>query len=387
MLNLLIVHNFYGSENPSGENNVVLRETKLLKDQGHRVSTYFRYSDSLRSRRILGKILAGFLFLFNFKSALDILLICRRQKIDIIIVHNEYPIISIWFYFLLRQVSIIKVFHNFRFRCVRGVPFREGKICTLCFHNSSFNGIRYRCHKGSLISSIILTIVNSIARFLNIFRLSNVKCVFFSNFHVQLMRANNFPVKRSFIKQNFFDSCETLPVKKIKERKSLFYAGRIESEKGVDLLLDAWARCERNGLLNEYELHLAGSGNLKIDEKKYKRLKYFGLLSHEQVLAKIQESYAVIFPSIAIEGDPLIVKEAMSMGVPIICADVGAMNEYVKDEITGFLYDPHEINDLQRSLLVFDHSDLSILKQNCLDTAKSFSSETQYKNMLRIFNA
>ena len=64
-MKLLLVHNWYGSSAPSGENAVVEAEADLLISNGVEVVRYFRFSDGIRSMGWLGKIIGGLVTPFN----------------------------------------------------------------------------------------------------------------------------------------------------------------------------------------------------------------------------------------------------------------------------------------------------------------------------------
>jgi hypothetical protein len=46
----LLVHNFYGSAAPSGENQVFEAEKALLQSRGHEVAEFTRHSDEIRGQ-------------------------------------------------------------------------------------------------------------------------------------------------------------------------------------------------------------------------------------------------------------------------------------------------------------------------------------------------
>ena len=47
-MRILLVHNYYGSSAPSGENKVFEAEKAMLEKHGHEVSVYTRHSDEIR---------------------------------------------------------------------------------------------------------------------------------------------------------------------------------------------------------------------------------------------------------------------------------------------------------------------------------------------------
>ena len=59
-LRVLVVHNRYRSEQPSGEDRVVDQEVALLADAGHQVSRFERRSDDIAAMSLLGKAAVPF---------------------------------------------------------------------------------------------------------------------------------------------------------------------------------------------------------------------------------------------------------------------------------------------------------------------------------------
>jgi glycosyltransferase involved in cell wall biosynthesis len=114
--------------------------------------------------------------------------------------------------------------------------------------------------------------------------------------------------------------------------------GRLSSEKGGDVLLDALANpCwrERNWRLTFYgdgpgrELlgRLVGRFNL-LD-----RVSFAGHVAIEKIW---HENHILVMPS-RHEGMPLTVIEAMYCGRPVVATNVGGNSEVIEDGITGFL--------------------------------------------------
>lgn len=85
----------------------------------------------------------------------------------------------------------------------------------------------------------------------------------------------------------------------------------------------------------------------------------------------IAESYTnaalFIFPTRLAESLGLVALEAMSCGLPAICSNIGAISEYIKDGINGFLYEPGNIEELTNCIIKY--FDLPI------DERKYFSEE------------
>jgi len=139
-----------------------------------------------------------------------------------------------------------------------------------------------------------------------------------------------------------------------KSRDLLFW-GRMESQKGVDELLQAFknVRCE----IPESRLILIGEGNL---ETVYKRLAdELGLLDGVEFagwknVSEIQQKTGVcgvgIFPS-RIESFGLAIAEAAASTLPVISTRVGAIPEFIDEGVTGTLVDSGDSSALSQAIL------------------------------------
>jgi len=120
-------------------------------------------------------------------------------------------------------------------------------------------------------------------------------------------------------------------------------AGRLVEKKGVDTLLEALAlmRAGRPQL----RALVIGDGPLHYDLLEQRErlgltnnVEFAGALPHDRVLAAIASSRVFVLAArIAANGDrdsmPVVVKEAMASGVPVVAADVVAIPEMVDDTV------------------------------------------------------
>ena len=103
----------------------------------------------------------------------------------------------------------------------------------------------------------------------------------------------------------------------------LLFVGRLEREKGVPVLLDAWRRA---GLGPDAELLVAGDGPLTVAGDGVRPL---GHVAREDLPALYASADALVVPSVRtatfLEPWGLVVNEAMQQGTPVIATDaVGA---------------------------------------------------------------
>jgi glycosyltransferase involved in cell wall biosynthesis len=102
--------------------------------------------------------------------------------------------------------------------------------------------------------------------------------------------------------------------------KSIIYAGRLENEKGLELLLKAWT--DSNAGESGWTLKIAGSGSLRTKVEFYatqfREVQFLGYLSKPELTNEIAESSFSIFTSQMLESCPMQVIESLAVGTPVI---------------------------------------------------------------------
>lgn len=126
--------------------------------------------------------------------------------------------------------------------------------------------------------------------------------------------------------------------------KTLICVGRLSPEKGQTGLLRAFAnlRVSHEGL----RLRLVGDGPdretleaLAGDLGLGDAVTFVGRLSETEALAEIARSDLLVLPSF-MEGLPIVLMEAMALGVPVVASRVAGIPELVEDGSTGLLFPP-----------------------------------------------
>lgn len=91
---ILVVHNRYRSEQPSGEDNVVDQEVALLREAGHRVDRFERRSDDIAEMSLPRKALVPAGVAWNPAARAALTARLRRERPDVVHVHNTFPLLS-----------------------------------------------------------------------------------------------------------------------------------------------------------------------------------------------------------------------------------------------------------------------------------------------------
>jgi glycosyltransferase involved in cell wall biosynthesis len=139
-----------------------------------------------------------------------------------------------------------------------------------------------------------------------------------------------------------------------KAKMQFTVVGRIDKGKGVFDLLDAFRIFQKAN--QGWYLCYIGSGR---DEKELKkRIRLFnldtavtvaGYLPREQINRILVESTAAIIPSHA-DSMPLTFGEAMQIGVPVICSDVGDMPYFIDAYRVGYHYPAGNVRALAEKM-------------------------------------
>jgi glycosyltransferase involved in cell wall biosynthesis len=158
---------------------------------------------------------------------------------------------------------------------------------------------------------------------------------------------------RIFIKPNFVLNP---PTRSSAPSKSdiIVYAGRLSSEKGPHILLEAWARTQPG---NRGRLLFVGNGLEAASLQS--RVAALGLSSSVQFAGRkgpaealriISGARALVCPSLCSETFGNAIVEAYSVGTPVIVSRAGAFEEIVTDGHTGFTVPPGDVEALGRAL-------------------------------------
>lgn len=134
------------------------------------------------------------------------------------------------------------------------------------------------------------------------------------------------------------------------------FAGRLVSEKGVDVLLQAFARAKAQ--IPQARLIIAGCGS---EEDALQDLAaklgissdvaWLGHLSRSEMEKRFDSAWVQVVPSVWSEPFGNVTTEAMMRGTSVIASAVGAQPEIVVDGITGFLVPPLDVEALTVALL------------------------------------
>ena len=434
-MKILLVHNYYGSSAPSGENKVFDAERAMLEKHGHVVAVYTRHSDEIRKggmiRRICGKLKGAFCTVENPFAARAVARKCREFKPDVVHFHNTFPLISpLAVRAASKYAPVVMTLHNYRTACASGVPTRDGKVCSLCLDKKCvWDGIKHRCYRGSLLATLPLAI--NIALYRRLLPKWVSRFIVLSEFQRRKMVEYGWPEEKIVVKGNFVecfnaethrrrerrgdsDSAHSASQRLCVEKKKnqIVYVGRLSKEKGVETLINAFRilnssveyaeRIERpDAPSNLHDLHvLHGQQTMKlvivgdgVDRQELEKLadglnvEFVGQKSAAETRRIVAESKALVSPSACWETFGLAAAEAMTVGVPSIVSNVGALPDIVQDGRFGEVFEAGNAEAcaeaIKRLLSRTDYDEMCAAAKHEAET--KYSEEANYKRLIEIY--
>jgi len=171
------------------------------------------------------------------------------------------------------------------------------------------------------------------------------------------------------------------------------FAGRLVPEKGVDLLLHAFAIVARD--LPEARLLLAGDGpergTLTALAEKLKisrQVTFLGHLSKSDMERKFAPAWVQVVPSRWAEPFGLVAVEAMMRATAVIASRMGGLEEILQEGETGYLVPPNDPHRLAQRLkeLLCDRSKADAMGQSGRRVAEErFSLRRQCEQFVSLY--
>ena len=184
------------------------------------------------------------------------------------------------------------------------------------------------------------------------------------------------------------DLCKTYNLPE--ESKVIFSAGRIDHQKGFDLLIDVAQLCKKNDL--NWQIIIAGEGKLKRELISSSRDSGVDHLIHfigfsDKIPVLLKSCTVFVLPS-RFEGMPNALLEAMAIGKASVATRVNGAPELIEDKVSGFLVESENIQQLydRLKLLLSNEVLRRAMERNAqLRVKDHFTIEKMIDNLESIF--
>lgn len=334
-LRVVVVHNFYRSENASGENLSVLDEVDGLRERGWDVELIGSDSDAIGTGAIPLRELP-LRPVYSRRSVARVHDALRRFRPHVALVENLFPLHSPWVIRTLRSagVPVAAGVRSYRMNCVRSTMYRDGHDCRDCMGSRlNLPAVRHGCYQDSPLRSVPMAASLRLHR--STFR-SLDALLAVSEFVRDSLTEVGFDPERIVVRPNFVP--DPGPPRHVDGGDGFFFAGRLTDDKGVGEMIEAWIASE---VWRHHPLRVAGSGPLDpmVRDAADYRVESLGLLAHDDALDMVASSAVTVVPSVWPEPFGRGVIEAAARGRPALVTRTGGISDLVVDGQTGWIAD------------------------------------------------
>lgn len=350
-MKILLIHNFYGSSAPSGENRSFLAEAELLRQHGHTVIEFTRHSDEIRKHAPSGAIRGALSTPWNPFSLKKLRRIIERDQPDVMHVHNTFPLISPSVLYAARdaRTATVITLHNYRIFCAAAIPLRNGSPCNECLDKKSvLPALRYGCYRRSRLATAPLAMKITLHRALKSWQNKVDAFIALTAFQRQKLVNAGLPRDSIYVKPHFYSNPPS-PVSWNKRERKVVFIGRLSPEKGVNFLIDAWMEWGADAPFLEV---IGGGQERRALETKAEarhvngKIRFTGQLPFEEAQASLSRARMLVLPSVCYEGFPMVIREAFALGVPVAASRIGSLPDIIDEGKVGVLFTPGRSDDL-----------------------------------------
>lgn len=283
--------------------------------------------------------------------------IVKKINPDLIDIHltDKYPLTVL---LATRGFPLIKTIHDFGILCLgkTGISSDGQRFC--------LNGVSLQClinKSASLKQFLALYITQKIYAVLerkqvNVFNTSN-KIIYknlikrkYNNVYL-LQDTINIGLIENDSKHNQYRNRK----RKLKKIIDVCYIGNLGEHKGIEFLIKSlpivkktipvWLKIISKDKDTSSIKKLSKQLNVRKD------IKFLTNISYKASLNELKKSTLLVLPSICMENSPLVILEAMALGIPVVASDIGGIPDLVIDSKTGYLFKPRDIRDLADKIL------------------------------------
>ncbi|MFD0527459.1 glycosyltransferase family 4 protein [Kitasatospora arboriphila] len=369
-----LVHSFYGSAVPSGENRAVLDQARALERAGCEIFVVAARTDDLSRTPLYPLRAAATVATGSGRSPLSEL---RRLAPDVVHVHNLFPNFGrSW----LRQWPgpLVATLHNYRPLCAAATLYRDGTDCTRCPDGDRWAGLRHRCYRGSRTATLPLAWARPPGpgrgrtadprrpgggalphRAAHLRRCRCARTADGTGAQFRRRRPRTGPGPGT-------------------ARGPWGFAGRIGAEKGLLELIHRWPAHE--------PLEVVGDGPLRsaCEAAAPVSVRFLGTLDHSALRQRMAGWCGLVFPGRCREGAaPLVCLEALAAGVPVLARAGTSAAAQTEADGTGAVFGDR---DPLPAVLASAAERFPSLRPHCRRVfTEQYSEQSWTERMLRVY--
>lgn len=383
-----------------GSDRVLFKHIELLEAQGHRpipfcaqdrgnIQTpwdqYFpKRTASLSSASPINAL--KYIYSFDSKQSLRRLL-QTEKNVDIVHCHIYYGKLTASIISAVKEkgLPLVQTLHEYKAVCPVYTLMSNGVSCEKCNGFNFYKAATNRCNRNSILRSSLSSveayfslILGSVSKF--------DKFIAVSNHQRDTVIRMGIPSNKVV---TIYNSISPISIKNHTTEDYFLFHGRIESIKGIWVLLEAFR------LLPNLKLVVVGKGseleNAKYfcTEKKIYNVKFLDFVTGQDLQQLISKSIAGIVPSIWPETFGLAAAEVLNSGRPVIGSNIGGIPEVLDAGNDSILVEPGSVSDLVQAIKFIANNPIVADKMGKLGSqniARKFSEKVHYNKLISLYS-
>ena len=307
-------------------------------------------------------------------------------------------------YLKQHRVPVLFTSHDYILVCPNYVMLDgSGAVCDACLGGHFSNCLKRKCVKGSTAKSGMGMLEADYLKLHGSY--SKIDCIVApSQFMRNKLLEGGFPTQQvvymqNFAKQEILDNAADSTDRTDRDDPYLLFFGRLSSEKGVDILVEAFINALPS-LPGNLRLVIAGNGPERqgIEDRitaagpeALGRIELVGFQSGADMRRYTERAILAIASSRWRENMPYSIVEAFALGTPVIGTDIGGIPELVDEGRTGILCEPGDVNSLSQAILrgaalVKDREAYAAMQTNCRSYVLEHCSQDKYmKDLIALY--
>ena len=339
-MRVLMVHSRFQIR--GGEDECFEAEQRLLRDAGVEVLTYEDDNSRVEER---GRLRTAIDTVWSQRAYRGIRARLKDRPCDVVHVHNYLPLISPAAYHAAQAegAAVVQTLHNYRLMCPSGIFYRDGHVCEDCLGKAfAWPGVLHACYRNSRAGTAAIATMFAGHKLLGTWQSKIDVYVALNEFMRRKHIEGGLPADRIVVKPNFVSHDPG-----IGDGSGGFalFVARLNKEKGVDTLLEAWEH-----LGQRIPLKIVGDGPLTemVQEAaaRIPGIEYLGRRPLSEFYVLLGQARFFIFTSTWYEGFPRTIIECFARGVPLVASAIGPIAEVVAEGRTGVHFRPGDAADL-----------------------------------------
>lgn len=336
-----ILHVFNRHRQGGGADNAWDATIALSRTRGLKVDIFGKDSRHL-STGVSGKITAFAYGLYPVATLREFAARLETDRPDIVHSHELYPLLTPWLFPLCVRagVPVVHSCYDFRITCPIATHHDGAAVCTRCTDQGAHHALQRNC-RNSLPESAAFALRHAVAQRRNLYDHVSRFIVLTDFSRDWLHHHTAIPIDRISVNECAIPTAPD-PVDPAVGRYFAF-AGRFVPEKGLDVLIEA-AR------LSGLPIHVSGPAGSDPAPLQAHGVPVTITDGPASLAAAYRGARALVVPSLWFETFAIVAAEAMAHGVPVIASRIGALQDTVREGVTGLHFAPGNAADLARQM-------------------------------------